>query len=314
MSDGDKVFRRIQSAARSAKDRGGPAAPTQEYLIRHVLESFLDRLTRTPHARDFILKGGILLAAYGVRRPTKDADANAASADVTAQHLVDVVRDIAAVAVDDGVVFDIDAITVQDIREQAEYPGLRVRVPATIGRWKGVALWDVSTGDPVVPAPRPVTIERILGDPITLLGYAAETSMAEKGVTILERGITSTRWRDYVDIVALGRAGFDEAELLRGPSRDTEGLCSVRLLRSWRATAQWDRRSGPRGGARRASSPSARRPSMTRPPWSQPSSTPPSPSAPGNRPPGRRSAGTSPCRTADRPFVTTHCTCLRPAH
>ncbi|MFN6547945.1 nucleotidyl transferase AbiEii/AbiGii toxin family protein [Mycolicibacterium nivoides] len=215
MSDGDKVFRRIQSAARSAKDRGGPAAPTQEYLIRHVLESFLDRLTRTPHARDFILKGGILLAAYGVRRPTKDADANAVSADVTAQHLVDVVRDIAAVAVDDGVVFDIDAITVQDIREQAEYPGLRVRVPATIGRWKGVALWDVSTGDPVVPAPRPVTIERILGDPITLLGYAAETSMAEKGVTILERGITSTRWRDYVDIVALGRAGFDEAELLR---------------------------------------------------------------------------------------------------
>lgn len=57
------MFRRIQSAARSAKDNSGTVAPTQEYLIRHVLESFLDRLTRTPHARDFILKGGILLAA-----------------------------------------------------------------------------------------------------------------------------------------------------------------------------------------------------------------------------------------------------------
>jgi len=32
-------------------------------------------------------------------------------------------------------------------------------------------------------------------------------------VTILERGITSTRWRDYVDIVALGEAGLDIREL-----------------------------------------------------------------------------------------------------
>jgi hypothetical protein len=60
-----------------------------------------------------------------------------------------------------------------------------------------------------------VTIDRILGEPITLLGYAPETIIAEKGVTILERGITSTRWRDYVDIVALARQGIDPDELLR---------------------------------------------------------------------------------------------------
>lgn len=63
-----------------------------------------------------------------------------------------------------------------------------------------------------------MTIDRILGDPITLLGYAPETSIAEKGVTILERGITSTRWRDYVDIVQLARHGIDPDELLR-PAR-----------------------------------------------------------------------------------------------
>ena len=137
------------------------------------------------------------------------------SADVTADHLANVVRDIAAVSIDDGVVFDIDTISVQEIREQAAYPGLRVRVAASIGSWKGVAAWDVSTGDPIVPAPRRVTIERILGDPITLLGYTPETTIAEKGVTILERGITSTRWRDYVDIVALARRGFDDDKLLR---------------------------------------------------------------------------------------------------
>jgi hypothetical protein len=58
---------------------------------------------------------------------------------------------------------------------------LRVRVAVSIGPWKGTAAWDVSTGDPIVPKPRQVTIDRILGDPITLLGYAPETTIAEKG-------------------------------------------------------------------------------------------------------------------------------------
>ncbi|HWM04068.1 MAG TPA: nucleotidyl transferase AbiEii/AbiGii toxin family protein, partial [Actinophytocola sp.] len=36
-----------------------------------------------------------------------------------------------------------------------------------------------------------------------------------KGVTILERGTTSTRWRDYVDIVGLANTyGVDSAVLL----------------------------------------------------------------------------------------------------
>lgn len=215
MSAGDDVFRRIQSAARSTAAKAGTTAPTQEYLIRHTLESFLDRLTRTSHAGDFVLKGGILLAAYGVRRPTKDTDSNAISSDVTAEHLAQVVRDIAATEVADGVLFDLDTISVQEIREQADYPALRVRVAVSIGPWKGVAAWDVSTGDPIVPPPRQVTIDRILGEPITLLGYAPETTIAEKGITILERGITSTRWRDYVDIVALAGAGINSDELLR---------------------------------------------------------------------------------------------------
>ncbi|ORW32706.1 hypothetical protein AWC19_25315 [Mycobacterium palustre] len=208
------MFRRIQSLARSAAANGGTRAPTQEYLIRHTLESFLDRLTRSPHAGAFVLKGGILLAAYGVRRPTKDADANAVHADVTVEHLAHVVRDIANIDVDDGVVFDLETINVREIRDQADYPGLRVRVAVSIGPWHGAAAWDVSTGDPIVPPPRQVTIDRILGEPITLLGYAPETAIAEKGVTILERGITSTRWRDYVDIVQLARQGIDPDGLL----------------------------------------------------------------------------------------------------
>jgi len=41
----------------------------------YVVERWLARLSRSPFAGDFVLKGGMLLASYGNRRPTVDADA-----------------------------------------------------------------------------------------------------------------------------------------------------------------------------------------------------------------------------------------------
>jgi hypothetical protein len=41
VSSGDAVFRQIQSVARASAANSGTGAPTQEYLIRHTLESFL---------------------------------------------------------------------------------------------------------------------------------------------------------------------------------------------------------------------------------------------------------------------------------
>lgn len=110
-------------------------------------------------------------------------------------------------------VFDLDSIIVIEIRDGADYRGVRLRVQVSIATWRGTVSWDVSTGAPIVPAPRKITLKRILGEPTTLIGYAPESTVAEKGVTILERGITSTRWRDYVDIVALGDAGLDMHDL-----------------------------------------------------------------------------------------------------
>ena len=63
-----------------------------------------------------MLKGGILLGAYGVRRPTKDADSNAVGGEVSPEHLAEVMRDAATVKSDDGVEFDLDTLTVQAIR------------------------------------------------------------------------------------------------------------------------------------------------------------------------------------------------------
>lgn len=160
MSRGDQIFNQIQKKARTDGVEASRQPPTAEYLTRHALESFLDRLTQTEHGGNFVLKGGILLAAYGARRPTKDVDAEAISSPVTAGSIAQILSDIAAVEADDGVEFNLGSLDVQEIREEAEYPGLRVRVNISIGTFSGKVLWDISTGDPIVPTPKMVKVPR----------------------------------------------------------------------------------------------------------------------------------------------------------
>lgn len=124
-------------------------------------------------------------------------------------------RELAEVDVDDGVTFDPRSIEVEDIRAEEEYPGFRVHVTATIGTAEVKAKWDVTTGGPIVPAPKRIRINRVLGEPIELLAYSPEAMIAEKAVTNIERGLSSTRWRDYVDIVRLSQSGIDTDDLLR---------------------------------------------------------------------------------------------------
>lgn len=133
---------------------------------------------------------------------------------MTVDRLVSVVRVVSAVDINDGLVLKPDTARARPIRDTADYPGLRLRVDASIHTWQRPITWDVSTGDPIVPAPRLVRIPRLLGEDLQILGYAPETVVAEKSVTILERGTTSTRWRDYVDIVLLcERCDLDSAVL-----------------------------------------------------------------------------------------------------
>ena len=118
---GEDVFRQRQLMARSDGSGAGKPAPTSGSLTRHGPESFLDRLTRAPHAQDFVLKGGILLAVYGARRQRKMSTPRP-STHRSRRRTSRVVRDVAAVDVDDGVVFDVASISVQEIRETARYP------------------------------------------------------------------------------------------------------------------------------------------------------------------------------------------------
>lgn len=119
------------------------------------------------------------------------------------EHVRAVVEEIAAVQVDDGLVLSTISVAVEQIRDEEEYTGLRVIVKeATLhGRRlpAGIKL-DISTGDPITPAPLTVRLPGLLGGFVKVLGHPLPTVIAEKTVTVLQRGTQSTRWCDYVDV------------------------------------------------------------------------------------------------------------------
>jgi hypothetical protein len=68
---------------------------TQQLLTLYVVERWLARLSASPHVDKFIVKGGILLAAYDARRPTADLDALARSIPYDQDVIVSLVSEVA---------------------------------------------------------------------------------------------------------------------------------------------------------------------------------------------------------------------------
>ena len=171
-----------------------------ELQVLYSLERFLDRLGRTEFAEDFVLKGGLLVAAYQLRRPTRDIDLQAMDFQLDEDHLRAVVAAVAALGDDDGIVIDAGGTNRgTDTRRRRVFRAAR-HVKAKLDLRDVKIQLDVSTGDPIWPGPETVTLPRLLGGELRVIGHPVPTVIAEKSMTILQRGTTSTRWRDYVDI------------------------------------------------------------------------------------------------------------------
>lgn len=182
---------------------------TQELLQLYILEGFLARLSRSPSSEKFVLKGGVLLAAFGSRRPTRDVDLAGQDLGNSEAEIVALIRSVLAVRLpeEDGIEFDSAAMRSEIIREDDDYSGVRVSAAAQVATSRHRFHVDVSVGDPIVPSPTLVSVPRLLGgDPITLNGYPLHMVHAEKVVTAVQRGVANTRWRDFGDIWVLSRS------------------------------------------------------------------------------------------------------------
>lgn len=188
---------------------------TAEVLQLYVLESFLRRLVRSQHDERLVLKGGMLLAAFDLRRATRDVDLLALRTDNDPAVVERLILEIASVDIDDGVVFLLDTLTAGVIRDDAVYPGVRASLDAHLATARIRFSVDLSVGDPIVPPPIRTALPVLLGDePIEVLAYPKAMVVAEKLVTALQRGRASTRWRDFADLFMLVPGDLDQSEVI----------------------------------------------------------------------------------------------------
>jgi hypothetical protein len=198
---GGRAYLDLQNRARRER------RPTQELQTLYVLERWLARLAASPHAGDFVLKGGMLLAVFDARRPTADADLLARNLANDEETVIARVVDVATVELDpeDGVTFLVDTVAAQSIRDDDLYTGVRISMSCHISTASVKLKLDINFGDPVTPAPLLLDLpsQRPGAAPVPVLGYPIETVLAEKTSTAIALREANTRVRDYVDLYTL---------------------------------------------------------------------------------------------------------------
>lgn len=169
--------------ARLLRQARGGSRSFNDLLQLYAMERFLHRLSRTPHANRFVLKGGLLLRAWDTAtfRTTRDIDLLGRGSNEI-MVLEGVMRDACSAAVDpDGLQFDSASVRGETIVEDADYPGVRVTFDGSLGNARLDMQVDVGYGDTVTPEPQELEFPTLLPMAGTrLLAYPPETVVAEK--------------------------------------------------------------------------------------------------------------------------------------
>ena len=197
--------------ARAKKANISPQLMMQDYMLERLLE----RISRSPWRDKVIVKGGMLIALLiGVdNRVTKDLDTTLQGFALTHESAESVFCDIISIDIDDDIEFEF--VRTEDIREEDEYPGIKVFLKANYPPMSVPLSIDVTTGDAITPGPVAYNYQLLFDDySIPLFTYPLATCMAEKLETVISRGRANTRPRDYYDIYALWMTRRDELELL----------------------------------------------------------------------------------------------------
>ncbi|MFC1681453.1 nucleotidyl transferase AbiEii/AbiGii toxin family protein [Pseudomonadota bacterium] len=209
---GASVRARLQNLSREAEQS------FDLILTRYALERLLYRLSTSSYADRFVLKGAMLLTSWfrDPHRATRDLDL-LGFGDPSPDAMVKVFKEILATDVDDGVEFDLDAARIDQIREEREYGGLRLRTTASISGARIAVTVDIAFGDALEPGVEVIDYPCMLDLPAPRLrAYARETVIAEKFQAMVALGRANSRMKDFYDIWLLSQSfPFDDDRLAR---------------------------------------------------------------------------------------------------
>lgn len=186
---------------------------------RFFYDAFLSRLSKSMYNERLVLKGGLYLSSvFGIdARSTMDIDFFIRKTSMEKEKIVGIIKEIASMNIDDGIVFEV--LGVGDIRKEDRYGGFQI---AVLGRLENVRCRfgiDVATGDPIIPSERNYEYKCLVtGESLSLKAYSFESVIAEKLETILAKGISNSRSKDYYDLYILRKTqlpNIDEKMLVK---------------------------------------------------------------------------------------------------
>jgi predicted nucleotidyltransferase component of viral defense system len=177
----------------------------QLVLAEFAIERLLYRLGRSGHADRFVLKGATLFKLWSAERGRATWDLDLLGRGSSA--IPDVVRavgEMCAIPVQDGLVFDAESISGEEIRADDKYDGVRVRLVARLAEARIPVQVDVGFGDAVVPEPEFCRYPTLLDhEAPRVLVYPPEAVVAEKLEAIVSLGLSNSRMKDFYDLQRL---------------------------------------------------------------------------------------------------------------
>jgi len=190
------VRQRLLNEARSSGES------YEQVLQYFAIERFLFRLSQTEWSDRLIVKGAIMLRAWGtpLGRPTRDIDFLGTIGN-TEEAVVAVIRDCLSVSCpEDGLAFE-SVVDAEEIKVAERYPGVRAIIRGHLDGGVFRVQLDIGIDDVVVPGPDWVDYPTLIGfESPRVLAYQPVTALAEKFETIVSRGLANSRLRDYYDL------------------------------------------------------------------------------------------------------------------
>lgn len=207
------MSKEIKNIAASVKDRLLNYAKKEGIAFNRILiyffqERFLYRVSLSEHKNKLILKGGSLLLSLDINkgRPTQDIDFLARLENLDHPTAEKIIRDIAAIPSEDGVIFYPNSVRCSNIREDGTINALRVHFDATLGSAKGAMQVDIGFKDIAIPDPVPFEYPTLLDLPAPRLeAYCWETVIAKKFEAMIKLHTINSRLKDFYDILYLAK-------------------------------------------------------------------------------------------------------------
>ncbi|NGX37356.1 MAG: hypothetical protein K1000chlam2_00510 [Chlamydiae bacterium] len=177
--------------------------PFDEILRYYAMERFLYRLSISPYAEKFFLKGGLILKVWDSmdHRATMDIDLLARTSNQI-ENLRRIILEIATIICEeDAIAFDTEKLILRKSQTTGDYNGVSASLSARLFTTRIPLLMDIGFNDIIIPKPQKIAYPTLLTMPEpTMWGYTPETVIAEKLESIVKLASVNTRMKDFYDL------------------------------------------------------------------------------------------------------------------